>query len=142
MQYFSCMGTYANITWKNKSIFYTKLTDRRSITSIFLINDYSDHFKKILLLISSWTWNTVKHSLIIKQKGLQWRNKVILMFCLLSKLHSSYLEENKESNRPFLEIFNMSGKMHAQILLGVQWWVMCIFLFLRFYNFVKGIACI
>ena len=31
------------------------------------------------------------------------------------------------------------GKMHAQILLGVQWCVMSIFLFLKFYNFIKGI---
>ena len=34
------------------------------------------------------------------------------------------------------------GKMHAQVLLGVQWCVMSIFLFLKFYNFIKGIKCI
>ena len=27
----------------------------------------------------------------------------------------------------------------TQILLGVRWCVMCIFLFLQFYNFIKGI---
>ena len=31
------------------------------------------------------------------------------------------------------------GKMHVQILLGVQWCVMSIFFFLKFYNFIKGI---
>ena len=31
------------------------------------------------------------------------------------------------------------GKMHAQILLGVRWCAMSIFLFLKFYNFIKGI---
>ena len=31
------------------------------------------------------------------------------------------------------------GKMHMQILLGVWWCVMCIFLFLKCYNFIKGI---
>ena len=31
------------------------------------------------------------------------------------------------------------GKMHVQILLGVWWCVMSIFLFLKFYNFIKGI---
>ena len=30
------------------------------------------------------------------------------------------------------------GKMHAQILLGVQWCAISIFLFLKFYNFIKG----
>ena len=33
------------------------------------------------------------------------------------------------------------GKMHAQILLGVRWCVMSIFLFLKLYNFNKGIIC-
>ena len=32
------------------------------------------------------------------------------------------------------------GKMHTEILLGVQWYAMCIFLFLRFYDFFKGFA--
>ena len=31
------------------------------------------------------------------------------------------------------------GKMHAQILLGVRWCAMYIFLFLKFYNFIEGI---
>ena len=31
------------------------------------------------------------------------------------------------------------GKMHAQILLGMQWSAMSIFLFLKFYSFIKGI---
>ena len=30
-------------------------------------------------------------------------------------------------------------KMHAQILLGMQWCVMSIFFFLKFYIFIKGI---
>ena len=34
------------------------------------------------------------------------------------------------------------GKMHAQILLGVRWCVMPMFLFLKLYNFNKGIICI
>ena len=34
------------------------------------------------------------------------------------------------------------GKMHTQILLGVQWCAMSIFLCLKFYNFIKGIMCI
>ena len=29
------------------------------------------------------------------------------------------------------------GKMHTKILLGVQWCAICIFLFLKFYNFYK-----
>ena len=33
----------------------------------------------------------------------------------------------------------MCGKMHAQILFGMQWCAMSIFFFLKFYNFVKGI---
>ena len=33
----------------------------------------------------------------------------------------------------------MRGKMHMQILLGVPWCAMSIFLFLEFYNFIKGI---
>ena len=33
-----------------------------------------------------------------------------------------------------------SGKLHAKIRLSVQWFVMCIFLFLRFNNFIKGIV--
>ena len=32
------------------------------------------------------------------------------------------------------------GKMHAQILLGVRWCTMSIFLFLKLYNFDKGIT--
>ena len=31
------------------------------------------------------------------------------------------------------------GKIHLQILLGMQWCVMCIFPFLKCYNFIKGI---
>ena len=31
------------------------------------------------------------------------------------------------------------GKMHLQILLGVRWCAMSTFLFLKFYNFIKGI---
>ena len=31
------------------------------------------------------------------------------------------------------------GKIHAQILLGMQWRAKSVFLFLKFYNFVKGI---
>ena len=31
------------------------------------------------------------------------------------------------------------GKMHVQILLGMRWCAMSIFLFLKFYNFIKGI---
>ena len=31
------------------------------------------------------------------------------------------------------------GKMHAQILLGMRWCAMSIFLFLKFYHFNKGI---
>ena len=31
------------------------------------------------------------------------------------------------------------GKIHLQILLGVQWCVMWIFPFLKCYNFIKGI---
>ena len=30
--------------------------------------------------------------------------------------------------------------MHVQILLGMRWCVMSIFLFLKFYNFTKGIT--
>ena len=37
---------------------------------------------------------------------------------------------------------HVCGKMHAQILLGVRWCVMSIFLFLKFYNFIKGIISI
>ena len=33
----------------------------------------------------------------------------------------------------------MCGKMHTQILLGMRWCATSIFLFLKFYNFVKGI---
>ena len=33
-------------------------------------------------------------------------------------------------------------KMHAEKLLGMQWCAMCIFLFIKFYNFVKVIVCI
>ena len=32
--------------------------------------------------------------------------------------------------------------MHAEKLLGMQWCAMCIFLFIKFYNFVKVIVCI
>ena len=32
--------------------------------------------------------------------------------------------------------------MHVEKLLGMQWCVMCIFLFIKFYNFVKVIVCI
>ena len=31
------------------------------------------------------------------------------------------------------------GKMHMQILLGMRWCAMCIFLFLKLYSFIKGI---
>ena len=31
------------------------------------------------------------------------------------------------------------GKTHAQILLGMRWCAMSIFLFLKLYNFIKGI---
>ena len=31
------------------------------------------------------------------------------------------------------------GKIHAQILLGVRWCAISIFLFLKFYNFIKEI---
>ena len=31
------------------------------------------------------------------------------------------------------------GKLHMQIVLGVQWYAMSIFLFLKFYSFIKGI---
>ena len=37
---------------------------------------------------------------------------------------------------------HVHGKIHTQIPLGMRWCTMCIFLFLRFYNFIKGIACI
>ena len=40
--------------------------------------------------------------------------------------------------RPFQEIFIV----HVAKLLGVQSCVICIFLFLNFYNFIKGIMCI
>ena len=33
----------------------------------------------------------------------------------------------------------MCGKMHMQILLGVQWCAISISFFLKFYNFIKGI---
>ena len=32
-----------------------------------------------------------------------------------------------------------SGKMHTKILSDVQWCAMCISLFLKFYNYIKGI---
>ena len=32
---------------------------------------------------------------------------------------------------------HLYGKMHAKIPLGMQWRAMCIFPFLRFYNFIK-----
>ena len=32
--------------------------------------------------------------------------------------------------------------MHAYILLGLQCWAICIFIFLKFYNFIIGIMCI
>ena len=34
----------------------------------------------------------------------------------------------------------MCDKMHAKITLGVRWCMMCIFLFLKFDNFIKGIV--
>ena len=34
---------------------------------------------------------------------------------------------------------HVRGKMHVQILLGVCWCVMFILLFLKFYNFIKGV---
>ena len=37
------------------------------------------------------------------------------------------------------DFWGARGKMHTQILLGVWWCVMCIFLFLKCYNFIKGI---
>ena len=40
--------------------------------------------------------------------------------------------------RPFQKIFNTCGKIHTQILLSVWWCAMCIFLFRKFYNFMKG----
>ena len=32
------------------------------------------------------------------------------------------------------------GKMQAYVPLSVRWCAMCIFVFLRFYNFIKGIV--
>ena len=40
------------------------------------------------------------------------------------------------------DFYRMCGKLHTEILLGVQWFVMSIFLFLKFYNFIKGIMAI
>ena len=42
--------------------------------------------------------------------------------------------------KPFQEIFNTCDKMHAQIMLGMGWCLICIFLFLKFYNFIEGVV--
>ena len=46
--------------------------------------------------------------------------------------------EKRRHCRSFQEIFNMCVAKCTQIFLGVQWCVICIFLFLRFHNFIEG----
>ena len=44
------------------------------------------------------------------------------------------------NNSPFQENFKTCDQMHVQVILGVQWCLMCMFLSLKFYNFIKGIV--
>ena len=49
---------------------------------------------------------------------------------------NSYLYNNQALSGDFQAA---CGKIHVQILLGVQWCAMPIFLFLKSYDFIKGI---
>ena len=51
--------------------------------------------------------------------------------------HTSTIESG-----PFRRFSTRLWKMHAYILLGLQWCAICIFIFLEFYNFIIGIMCI
>ena len=45
----------------------------------------------------------------------------------------------KDITDPSGDFQRTCGKTHAQILLGVRWCAISIFLFLKLYNFIKGI---
>ena len=44
------------------------------------------------------------------------------------------------NNSPFQENFKTCDQMHVQVILGVQWCLMCMLLSLKFYSFIKGIV--
>ena len=85
------------------------------------------------------------------EKGI--RGRICHSIYKYAKLNNKYMKDyNKNEESPYIQYWDkqaLSGdsqstccKMHAKILLGVPWCAMCIFLFLNFSNFIKGIMCI
>ena len=63
------------------------------------------------------------------------------VYVIIALCHISSMLEKNVSNQALSRDFQRAcGKMHAQILLSVRWFAMSIFLFLKLYNFNKGIV--
>ena len=60
--------------------------------------------------------------------------------CLSNSLIAKLKKKNCGHRAIAVDFQPVRDKMHAKITLSVQWCAMCIFLFLEFYNFIKGIG--
>ena len=113
--------------------------------------------QKTLKLYTPWVYWKNQCRLTIRKHVLLWNNVIILLTYLLKTsfthfmtLVSFYTSWNMSENQMFSDVFrvyqalsrdfqHVCSKMHMQILLAVRWCVMSSFLFLKFYNFIKGI---
>ena len=95
--------------------------------------------KKALININNQSKTIHLAPLFKKSNTLKFQDKILIINSSVNQLIISYHQFSKTDLyfMPFLEIFNTCEKMHSQML--GMW---CVFFFLKFCNFIKGIVCI